>query len=112
MGKANQNTVTAKDLVIIHFHHKKFEDQIQIAKRVCISHGYISEEDNDETIIKKLTANKSSSSHQKKDVVLKSLTNSQYKNIYFKDCEKLHPMEYEIDKVIKFEELKYWADSI
>lgn len=45
----------SKKLEIIHFHAKRFEDYYDLAKKVCISHNYIHESDDDQQIINKLS---------------------------------------------------------
>ena len=64
----------SKKLAVIHFHWKRFEHYFDLAKKVCISHNYIHESDDDQQIINKLSKAKRGFSCHKVDFVLSVLT--------------------------------------
>lgn len=99
----------SKKLAIIHFHNKKFEEHFALAKKVCISHGYINVNDNDQEIINKLKNIQNTSRHKAKflcDVLTKKIDADKYYNGKNNDCwGKSNPIS-------NFTELKEFKNNI
>lgn len=98
---------TAKDLAIIHFHHKKFKDQVKTSKQICISHEWINKEDDNKTIVEKLRKIKKPDSKHKRERLIESITNSKAEETYYKNCkESFHVLKYTVINSFKFKNFK------
>lgn len=103
----------SKQLAIIHFHVKKFQDYIETAKTVCTSHGYINSDDTDQEIIDKLSKWREGRSAHKVTFLRNVLTNKIDPDQFYKDNKPLWRGGTGEDyHSFNFTELKEFKDSI
>ncbi|MEE2975626.1 MAG: hypothetical protein VX343_04165 [Thermodesulfobacteriota bacterium] len=86
-GHVKSLTNKSKNLNVLHFRYKRFEDHFDLAKKVCVSHNYINEYDDDQTIIKKLSvfSGPSCNSNHKSKFVHDSLLHKDFKEKYYQE---------------------------
>jgi hypothetical protein len=88
------------NFLIVHYHHQSFEQFIENSKRAVISHGYMNESDDLDTVLNKLKNNVFYSSCHKVANYLKFLEDPNYKNSYYERFIN-DPNKYIFDKLYK-----------
>lgn len=71
-----------KKLTIIHYHRQDFQTQISNLKKVCISHGWITDQDDKQQILNKLPNVSSTVSSHKREALLRYISGEVTENQY------------------------------